>query len=289
MNGCSDVNNASRSSNDDDPSQSDIPSHAITLFSSQDCKDIFATLTRKRALNGRGIMWLLMVIYAALMIPQYGAGYLAYPVSELLYKWDLQTFGFVGGLMCALNPIVVTLFTMTFVKFFEPNDLEIIVIGITSSTLGWIGVGSITSEYGLYLNGVTGSLMAAAISGIRSFLSLIVPGNEIGKVFSIMQLVDTITSFLSPALSSIAFRATISWYPTFTYHCFAIILIISLAIATGIDVSRRIMLCRDQKIISDDSSPENEVDDMSEEDDTAGSLCTNRRVQRQNNGCDIAT
>ena len=221
------------------PTTEEEDNNNTPLFAWKDVKDVASTLTRSRPSNNRRNMWLLLYVYSSVHAPWVGLMYIYYPLCELLYKWDIQTYGFMVGTFEAVTPITLACFTGIVVRRMKPRPTTLIMIGLTSSILGYVCMGSITTVHGFYLNSIAASLTNAATSGVRSFLSLIIPADEITKVYSLMQLLETVLTFVSPAIASLIFKATISTIPTIVFHCFAALLLISLVIVATIDLSVR--------------------------------------------------
>ena len=209
-----------------------------SLFAIQDLRDIRETLTKARPDNGRRYMWTMIAVQVAIMLPLLGAIYVVFPYMEQAYEWNNQKYGFMMALEMAVRPIAVALYTWLVVKRFKLSELEITIVGIVSSIMGLIAIGSITNEYGFYVESFAASLTGTAVPGSRSFLSRIIPANEITKVFCMLQIIDTVLPFAGSAFMSGIFKATISFYPSLMYQCCAIPLILALVAVTRIDVIR---------------------------------------------------
>ena len=214
-------------------------SRVTSLFAVQDLKDLRETLTKVRPDGGRRTLWIMIAVQLAMAFPMFGGGSVNFPYMERAFKWNSQMYGFMNALSMSIRPVAVALYTGLIVKRFKLSELEILIVGLTSHILGLISIGSITNEFGFYGEITIGSLGGTGSPGFRSFLSVIVPTNEITKVFSIMGLFDTLLPFAGGTLISSIFRATISFYPSLVYQVIVIPLIIALVVVTRIDVIRR--------------------------------------------------
>ena len=214
-------------------------SRVTSIFAVQDLKDFKDTLTKVRPDDGRRTLWIMIGVHTAMVLPIIGVMFVHFPYMERAYKWNSQMYGFMMALSMGIRPVAVALYTVLIVKRFKLSELEILILGLVSSILGLISIGSITNEFGFYGEITIGSLTGTGSPGFRSFLSLIVPANEITKVFSIMNIIDTVLPFAGGTVISAIFRATISSYPSLVYHIFVIPLIMALAVVTRIDVIRR--------------------------------------------------
>lgn len=209
-----------------------------SVFVLQDLRDIWETLTRTRSNNHRGYLWMMIAVHASVLIPIIGSMYVAYPLMQRLYHWDSQRYGVMMAMAMGVRPVAIALYTSLIVRPFKLGELQLVIVGLVSCITSLIAIGSITNEYGFYMEAVLSSLTGTALSGNRSFLSLIIPADEIAKVFAIFQIVDSVLPFVGSLFMSSIFKATISFYPTMMYHCCAFILIFSLAAVTRIDLKR---------------------------------------------------
>ena len=181
----------------------------------------------------------MIAVHTAMALPGIGATSIGFPYMERAFKWNSQMYGFMMALSMGIRPVAVALYTGFIVKKFKLSELEILIVGLVSNILGLISIGSITNEFGFYGEVTIGSLSGTGSPGFRSFLSLIVPANEITKCFSIINVLDTILPFAGGTAISAIFRATISSYPSLFYLVIDVPLIIALAVVTCIDVIRR--------------------------------------------------
>jgi hypothetical protein len=229
------ADNDTQAEGDDDEEEQN---ERTPLFSWNVVRETSETLTRTRPSQTRRNLWLLLFVYSSIWFPMQGLQYIFYPLSELLYKWDIQTYSFTIAMFEAVTAVTLSCF-MFVVKKIKIRPTAITMIGLTSSIMGYICIGSITSVNGFYLNGIAASLTPAAASGIRSFLSLIIPENEITKVYSLTLLIETGIGFVSPSISSFILKETISSFPTLIFHFYASLLIVTLIIVAVMDVTVR--------------------------------------------------
>ena len=211
----------------------------VSLFSLQDVRDMWRTVTRKRPGHDVRNMWLMIGVHFSLMLPSIGFSHVIFPMVEKLYFWDFSTYTYNMALFMAVKPVIVSLYIAFVVKKLDLHPLTIIMMGIVSAVLAHISFASIQSPVGFYLESVVGTISGTATSGVRTFLSLMIPGQEITKVFCILQEIETLLPLFSTAVVAAIFKATIHFDPTLVVHIFAFLEIISLAVVCGIDLSIR--------------------------------------------------
>ena len=230
-----------------------------SLFTMRDLLETLQTATRRRKAHDRLILLLLVTVYAIVITTSLGAEFLYLPLSQLLYKWNIQKLGFMLALCNALKPIVVTLFTALIASRVNPTDLTLILIGLSSSALGNNCLATMTSEMGFYLYSIVSSLKPVCVSGIQSAVSRIVSAHEVSKILSLMALLDALMGLCAPAASSLFFGLSLSVYPTLVIHALVMITIVSMMIVVWIERIRR-----EQKIVIvadavTDQEPEAEI------------------------------
>lgn len=211
----------------------------ISLFSLQDIKDMWRTVTKERPNHDVRNMWLMIGVHFSLMLPSIGLSHVIFPMVEKLYFWDFSTYTYNMALFMALKPVIVSLYIAYVVKKLDLHPLTIIMMGVVPAILAHISFASIQSPVGFYMESVVGTIAGTATSGVRTFLSLTIPGQEITKVFCILQEIETLLPLFSTAVVAAIFKATIHFDPTLVVHIFAFLEIISLAVVCGIDLSIR--------------------------------------------------
>ena len=209
------------------------------LFTLRDIRDMWQTITKKRTGKEKIFFWVLMFVYFSLMMPLVSFANVIFPLVEKVYFWDYQTYTYYMALFMALKPLVVTLYITFVVKRFQLQPLTIVLFGTLSTIFSLIAFGSITSPTGFIVENVAGLISGTAVSGIRTFISIMIPSDEITKVFCVMQIIETVLPFIGSAIVASIFKATIDFYPTLVIHSFAMLDIVSLSIICWIETSIR--------------------------------------------------
>ena len=108
-------------------------------------------------------------------------------------------------------------------KVFKANDLVLSVIGFSGLMLRMIALSSVLSPTGYYLSiGFSCSTWMASI-GLKTHLSKIVNDNELGKIFTLLTVMDGIAPTLAATFGANTFKATINSMPELSFIILAVI------------------------------------------------------------------
>ena len=210
-----------------------------SLFSLTHIRDTWKTITKKRENNNRLIMWLLSGVHFAQMLPIMAIAYVIFPLTEKIYFWNFRTYTYYMALFMAIKPFFIALYVTFVVKRFNLKPLTIVLLGTVSSIVSLTVFGSITNPTGFFIDNIVGIISFTSTAGIRTYISIIIPLNELTKVFAITQTAETLLPFMGSAMAAGIFHLTIDFYPTLVVHVFAFIQIISLSVVCLMDLSVR--------------------------------------------------
>ena len=106
------------------------------------------------------------------------------------------------------------------------NDTTLTLFGVCSYFCLSIIRGIVLTPIGYFTSVVAGSLGGVISIGVRTYISKIVPSNELGKVFTLLSVIDSTTPMLASAVLTYVFRLTIDWFPGTSFVLCAILLLI---------------------------------------------------------------
>ena len=120
------------------------------------------------------------------------------------------------------------------IKVFKVNDMVLSSIGFLGLMLRVIVLASILNPVGYYIAiGFSCSTWMADV-GLRSHLSRNVESSELGKIFTLLTIVDGVVPPIASTISSHVFKATIDTFPGLCYYLAAIVCVLSLVIILSI-------------------------------------------------------
>lgn len=121
---------------------------------------------------------------------------------------------------------------MSTLQVFKVNDMVLACIGFTGLMFRMIVLGTVLSPTGYYVALVFSCTTWMADAGLRSHLSKNVLRSELGRIFTLLTIVDGVVPPIASTLSSHAFRASIDSIPGLCYLLGAFVCVISLAIVS---------------------------------------------------------
>ena len=209
------------------------------IFSLQHMIGVWKTCTKTREGNLRSKVWLLVLALNLSMIPFFGAGLIMFPIIQKLYNWNAIFYSTLNTWIGILHIIAMVLFIPILFKVLKANDLQIAMIGTILTILGSVFIGTIVSPMGFYLQAFITSFSTGITSGIRSYLSKVLPKNEVAKFFAMIITMEALLKCVSSVIFAYLLDITISTYPTFSFHVMALILIITLVLIVYVDLKTK--------------------------------------------------
>jgi len=94
----------------------------------------------------------------------------------------------------------------------------------------------VLTEVGFYISIVVGSMGSVTSIGMRSHFSKIVDHKELGKIFSLMSVIDSVVPLIASAIFTTVFRATMDTIPGLCFIITGGFLIIPFLIMIWIDI-----------------------------------------------------
>lgn len=211
------------------------------IFDLSHIRDVYVVMVKKRVKYLRCKLWLLIANLNLILLAYYSIN-VAFPFVQKVYNWDAVYFSLASTANSLLRPISLLLFMPFILKLIKLSDLEIALLGILSSFLGLIIVGSITSSVGIWLQMIFGSISALGSTGTRAYISRVLPRDEVSRIFGVIITIEASQPFLSALFYNSIFNFSITWYPTLAFHAAAGISIVSLMIVVYVDLIDRFEL-----------------------------------------------
>lgn len=204
------------------------------LFTLSHVKDSFYTLFRKRPNNLHVTLWWLLA-YATITDLPHTHG-LMFPLVERLYKWDYKIYMTIHSLFKMLSPVVTLVLIPVLFKYLILRDLQLSMVGLVVRILADIAIASITYPSGYYIYSFLGCFSTLASIGNKSFLTNILPKDEISKIYSAIGTIESMQPFIGAYFYNEMLKRTIDWYPTFCFHVTSFIYIFALCVVAYLDL-----------------------------------------------------
>lgn len=203
---------------------------ALDFFSVDNVKESLSTCLKKRPGNARLQIWLLILAICSQLLVNMGTFSIAYLYTFKMYKWDVTSYSnyhAIFSVISAFTTIVAVPFLTRFVKI---RDAALGLIGLLSLQAKCVLLASSFEEWVYFLALSAGMLHGICSIAIRTRLSKMVAKDELGKVFSLMAMCESVIPVLGTVIWSQVYNKSLEFYPGLTYLICAILLIIPLAI-----------------------------------------------------------
>ena len=227
------------SSHDPQERENLLPSRLSIIFDVQLLKQSFIAITKDRPLSLRRNMYLIVLVLCFTGFPTYGSVNSTFPLTQIIYRWDAAKFTKVMTISLILKPVAMMIVTPIITKVLKLSDLQICLFGSVCIYLGAWAIGTIVHPAGYALNILLSACSICASTGARSYLSKKIPSDEITKVYTFIQVVESIV----PSIGSIIFTTLISlsseFYPTLCFHFACLVVLLAICIVIFLDLSSR--------------------------------------------------
>ena len=205
----------------------------------QNVCDVWIAATKKRPGNIRLRMWLIIITINLSLLPVIGRGTVMFSLLQKLYKWDSLIISNLSTLQGMIHIVAIILVIPILFKVIQTNDCQTSMIGVMSGILADVFMGSIVSPWGFYSFALISSLSGVTGTGARSYLSKILPKEDVSKIFAVTLMLEATLKAVGTFMFAALLQLTISSYPTFSFHFMAIMLIVALIILVYVDLNTK--------------------------------------------------
>jgi hypothetical protein len=206
------------------------------LFDLNNVKEIFVTCLKRRENKVRLQIWLILLAMSFYLVSHIGPQFFVYQFAQKVYRWSGETYSTWASLNNICNALTTLTIIPVFIKVFHFKDMTLALIGLCAYFGQNMFRGLILSPTGYYIAIIFGALGSVTSVGLRSYLSKIVERTELGKVFSLMSALESISTGLAPAIFTNIFRATIDTIPGICFVINGSLLIVSIFSVYCIDL-----------------------------------------------------
>lgn len=244
-----------------------LPSRLSVIFDLQLLKETFIAITKDRPRLMKRNMYLIVLVLCLVGFPTYGSVNSTFPLTQIIYKWDAAIFTKVMTVSLILKPVAMMIVTPIITKLLKLSDLQICLFGSVCIYLGSWAIGTIVHPAGYALNILLSACSSCSSTGARSYLSKNIPSHEITKIYTFIQVIESIV----PSIGSIIFTALISFssdfYPTLCFHFACLVVLAAIIIVIFLDLSSRAQHVESAQETVSKNLVDTVVSDVSDDDD----------------------
>lgn len=190
------------------------------ICSCSNYKDSFITALKKRPDHKRSHLWLLIFCMCALFLPVIGEGNVRYLYTRYKFEWKDSTYTYYVAAQMATGAVVVICVLPIMTKKLKMKDVDIAVLGIIARVISELIVAFSSVGWMMFLSPIT-LLGECAGPPLRSLMTKCVQPNEVGKMFTMLAVVEAGIPIISGVMYSQVYNATID------IHCCGIVFLIT--------------------------------------------------------------
>ena len=223
------------------------------LFDIKNVKEIVMTCLKKRDGYVRAEIWLIIGGMFCAYVLGSGPGVFFFQFAEKIYKWDAEIWTLVSSIGMMANSLVVILITPILIKVnitifssditlltifaqvFKLNDVLLSLIGFCGVFAFLLIVGTVLSPMGYFIALIVHTTAPLGPIGYKTHLSKIVEPSELGKVFTLMAVIDGFAPIIAAAVFNLVFDKTIDSLPGLCFLILSAVAIIPIVVALTID------------------------------------------------------
>ncbi|CAG2103819.1 unnamed protein product [Medioppia subpectinata] len=179
------------------------------LFDWRNVRDVLITAFKPRPVNARAQVWLVIGGIFCYLFVLIGVPSFEFQFYEKIYGWDAQDFSAYESIGLVANCLFVLTFTPIVIRVFKFEDMYLTLIGFCGLMLRMITLGSVLSPNGYYISLAFSCTTWLADVGLRAHLAKLVPTEELGKIFTLLTVVDGVVPPVASSVSAVIFRRTI--------------------------------------------------------------------------------
>ncbi|XP_050681457.1 uncharacterized protein LOC126976873 isoform X2 [Leptidea sinapis] len=180
-------------------------------------KDMFRESFKKRPNYGRTLILLIAMIKMLLIIINFGLGSLEYLFTRQKLNWSLQHYTTYSAVTTTISFFGSFFGVMIVQKLLRIGDIQFTIIAVMSTIGEYIVKTCAVAGWYMYLGAVVSVFRGLPGPLTRSFLSKILPVQDIAKIFALLCVFEGSAPVLSPLIYNSLYSATVARMPAAIY------------------------------------------------------------------------
>ncbi|XP_034486564.1 uncharacterized protein LOC117791045 [Drosophila innubila] len=211
--------------------ETETDSNKATLFSLTHLKEMLVTCCKPREHQARGIIWLVTLTMFMTMFVLDGVMTVMYLFVRQKFHWSVREFTFfetVGQLVPMLGALIGFLILR---KVFGLSVVVLALLSLLSEILSNLVKGFAELPWHMYLSIALGVFRSIGGPMCRTIVSNIVPASDLGKIFSIKNVLQSFAPFVAAPLYTFIYQRSLTFCPgLFNFLSAALFLVAFVAI-----------------------------------------------------------
>jgi len=201
-----------------------------SLFRIQHIRDTWDVIAKKRFNAGRLHLVLLMIAVAVNVVEgEVKRDIVVLFVQRRPLSWLDSMYGYLAATDNMCMGLVSFVLPLLSYRYKVP-DMYLVILGVGFEMLGMLLLGFSIHTWMVYVAIVSFSLIAIAMSAVRSLMSKIVEDEDTGKLFSIVSLVECVAYMLGSLLFTQLYAVTVEIFAGLSFHVASLLCLILLGL-----------------------------------------------------------
>ena len=162
------------------------------MFDIKNLKDLITTSIKVRPNRGRPKIWLLYLSTCVLILTDVRNFSILFPYIEKMFDYNAQQFSQIKSISSIAQILTMAIMTSIFSYRLKLLDTHLAIIGLVSTFLSDIILGTFINLYGFYTMYGISTVSAVGTIAIRSLITKIASESETGKVLGLLGAMETI-------------------------------------------------------------------------------------------------
>ncbi|KAH8359501.1 hypothetical protein KR093_007208 [Drosophila rubida] len=201
------------------------------LFSLTHLKEMIITCWKPREHNARGIIWLVTLAMFMTMFVVDGVMTVMYLFVRQKFHWSIREYTFFETVSQLVPMVGAMLGIVILRKLFGLSVVMLALLSLSSEILGNLAKGFAHLPWHMYLSIALGIFRSIGGPMCRTIVSNIVPASDLGKIYSIKNVLQSFAPFVAGPLYTFIYQQTLSFCPgLFNFVSAALFLVAFVAI-----------------------------------------------------------
>ncbi|KAK8379478.1 hypothetical protein O3P69_019408 [Scylla paramamosain] len=207
------------------------------LFDTDNVRRSFATAFKRRPHKGRAKV-LLLIAAMCLMVMEFGGIGMDYLYTKRMFGWTYNQYVELSVTRLLIQLVVTSIVLPVLSYRLQVSDTVLVLVGCVSKIMGMFVMGIATDPWFLYLSAIISSIGVLPLVITRSLISKTVPGEELGRIFSVLASFEAVIPLGSGPLYTAVYNGTIRTFPGAVYFLSAALYVVVECIFVWVFVNR---------------------------------------------------
>lgn len=176
-------------------------------------------ISKRRAHNGHRVIWMLLIMYFIAIGPAFGEEPNEYNFTRIVLNWgglEYSPFATYGNFISLAGTMVMVLVLS---KVFHLSDPLVGFVATVFSAVSRLVYAAVKSVKTLYIARTVDMFVSVRALTLKSIISVFVDSTELGRIFSIIGIIEAFAKFVFVSVYSLLYQYTLETLPSAFYLC----------------------------------------------------------------------